>query len=107
MAYKLPNIFKLQQKKRQIEAFLEIENVQKKSFKEEKMKIPRLTITIASVFAVFLFPFSAGKAANTTKGENHCFTCHTSARKLIKITREIAASNKDKPGASPETKGEG
>jgi hypothetical protein len=71
------------------------------------MKPTQLIITIASVFAVFLFPFSAGKAANTTKGENHCFTCHTSARKLIKITREIAASNKDKPGASPETKGEG
>lgn len=67
----------------------------------------RLIITIVAVFAVFLLPFSASKAANTTKEENHCFTCHTSARKLIKITREIAKSNKNKPGASPETKGEG
>jgi hypothetical protein len=64
-------------------------------------------ITLASVFAVLLLPLSAVKAANTTKGENHCFTCHTSARNLIKITREIAKSNKSKPVASPETKGEG
>jgi len=71
------------------------------------MKPTRVIITIASVFAVFLFPFSTGNAANTTKGENYCFTCHTSARKLIKITREIATSNKNRPGASPETKGEG
>ncbi|MBI9082291.1 MAG: hypothetical protein JEZ11_01755 [Desulfobacterales bacterium] len=39
--------------------------------------------------------------------ENHCFTCHTNARKLIEITRKIAVDNKDKPGASIETVGEG
>ncbi|MDY0221933.1 MAG: hypothetical protein RBR67_12420 [Desulfobacterium sp.] len=44
------------------------------------------------------------QASNT---ENQCFSCHTNARELIKITREISKSNKDKPGGSAETKGEG
>lgn len=44
------------------------------------------------------------EASNT---ENHCFTCHTNARELIKITREISKSNINKPGGSAETKGEG
>jgi nitrate/TMAO reductase-like tetraheme cytochrome c subunit len=39
--------------------------------------------------------------------ENHCFSCHTNPRKLIKITREIAHTNHNKPGASIKTKGEG
>jgi len=71
------------------------------------MKFTRLLVPIAAGFGVLLFPFFTVNAANTTKRENHCFTCHTSARKLIQITREISKSNKNKPGASPETKGEG
>lgn len=44
---------------------------------------------------------------NTAFAENYCFTCHTNPRKLIEITRELAKSNLDKPGASAETEGEG
>lgn len=42
-----------------------------------------------------------------SENENHCFTCHTNPRKLIKITREIAKADLNKPGASIETVGEG
>jgi hypothetical protein len=73
----------------------------------QNIKSVRRAVTIAALFAVSLLPLSTGKAVNPAKGENHCFTCHTSARELLKITREIAKSTKNKPGASPESKGEG
>jgi hypothetical protein len=47
------------------------------------------------------------RMARSADEENHCFTCHTNAGKLIKITREIAKADKDKPGGSAETEGEG
>ena len=71
------------------------------------MKSVRLTMTIAALLAFFLLPLSMSKAVNPTKSENHCFTCHTSARTLIKITREIAETSKSRSGPSPENKGEG
>jgi hypothetical protein len=73
----------------------------------EKIDSVRPVLVVAAVFAVLLLPLSMGKAVNPTKGENHCFTCHTSARTLVEITREIAKSNKSISGSSPENKGEG
>jgi hypothetical protein len=58
---------------------------------------------IAAVCSVFLIPLSpfTGQAYEDTQ----CFICHTSAKKLIEITREIA---KTKPAVtSTETEGEG
>ncbi|WP_300460143.1 hypothetical protein [Desulfobacula sp.] len=55
---------------------------------------------------VLFLPYnSPGVHASDT--QNFCFTCHTNARKLIKITREISRINKGKPGGSIETSGEG
>ena len=59
-------------------------------------------LIVASLILTF-----GGLKAQSTQNENHCFTCHTNARKLIQITREIAKAGKDKPGASSETEGEG
>ena len=53
----------------------------------------------------FLF-FALPTAVESAREENHCFICHTSARDLIKITREIEAT-KPKPKASAESEGEG
>ncbi len=48
-----------------------------------------------------------GREAHSADKENYCFTCHTNARKLIEITRELKKEQKGKPGASTETVGEG
>jgi len=66
------------------------------------MKYLRL-IGLAVVFCLTFIP------GNPFKGEAYedtqCFKCHTSAKKLIEITREIA---KTRPALkSAETKGEG
>jgi hypothetical protein len=53
----------------------------------------------------FLF-FALPPAVQPAQEENQCFICHTSARDLIKITREIEAT-KPKPKASAESEGEG
>lgn len=58
---------------------------------------------LALLFVLSVSPSTVWSAEK----ENHCFTCHTDARKLIEITRGIAAANKGKPGASAETEGEG
>ena len=71
------------------------------------MKAFRLTRGITLILAIFLFPPCVNATTTSAAQENHCFTCHASARMLIKITREIAQLNKDKPGASAETSGEG
>ena len=71
------------------------------------MKPVKFTIIIALALTISLILFYGGQMARSADGENHCFTCHTNARKLIKITREIAKANKDKPGGSAETEGEG
>jgi len=62
-------------------------------------------LMLSVLFMVFIY--GTREAAQSAEEENHCFTCHTNARKLIQITREIAEANKDKPGASTETEGEG
>lgn len=69
------------------------------------MRAIKFVISIGLVFAVSLF--FGNPPAQSAEKENYCFTCHTSAKKLIKITREIARADKGKPGASAATEGEG
>lgn len=57
--------------------------------------------------AVFLLLFCGGRTALPREQANHCLACHTNARKLIEITREIAKAGKDEPEASAETAGHG
>lgn len=71
------------------------------------MKPVKFTIIIALALSISLVLFYGDEKACSAEGENYCFTCHTNARKLIKITREIAKANKGKPGGSAETEGEG
>ena len=71
------------------------------------MKPVKFTVIIALALTISLILFYGGQVARSADSENHCFTCHTNARKLIKITREIAKTNKDQPGSSVETEGEG
>ncbi len=71
------------------------------------MKAIKVVICLGLVFAASIFSFYCSPMAQSTEKENYCFTCHTNARKLIKITREIAKADKDKPGGSAETEGEG
>ena len=71
------------------------------------MRAIKLVIRAGMVFAVSLFLPHGSPAEQSAGKENYCFSCHTSARKLIKITREIARADKGKPGASVATEGEG
>ena len=71
------------------------------------MRTIKVVICLGLVFAVSLFLFYSSPGARSAEKENYCFTCHTNARKLIQITREIAKADKGKPGGSAETEGEG
>jgi len=71
------------------------------------MKTIKFAISIGLALAVSLFLFYGSRAVWSAEKENHCFTCHTNARMLIQITREIAKADKGKPGGSTETEGEG
>ena len=71
------------------------------------MKVIKFAVSVGLIFAVSLFLSFDTQRAWSVEKENYCFTCHTSARKLIQITREIAEANKGKPGASTETEGGG
>ncbi len=71
------------------------------------MRAMKFLISVGLVFAVSMFFPYGSPAAESAGKENYCFSCHTSARKLIKITREIAKANEGKPGASTESEGEG
>jgi len=51
--------------------------------------------------------FIGGFTLQAAQQENYCFSCHTNARKLIQITREIAAERKGEVVVSAKTKGEG
>jgi hypothetical protein len=75
--------------------------------KEDNMKAVDWTVGISLALIICMVFFARDPAVRSAQKENHCFTCHTNPRKLIAITREIAKTNKDKPGGSPETKGEG
>jgi len=71
------------------------------------MKIAKYSLIIGPTIVVCLASICLFQVANSALAENHCFTCHTNPRKLIEITRELAKSDQDKPGASAETEGEG
>ena len=71
------------------------------------MKAAQFTTLLSVCVGVGLIGFVNTPAVPATQQENHCFTCHTNPRKLIEITREIARTHPEKPGASAETKGEG
>jgi hypothetical protein len=70
------------------------------------MRAIKFEICLGLVFAVFFILFYSSPAQSSER-ENHCFTCHTNAQKLIKITRTIAKLNAGKPGGSAKTQGEG
>jgi len=70
------------------------------------MKLIKFTISISLVLA-FLLLCNANCDVQCAENVNHCFACHTSARNLIKITREIAVSSPSKPAISSESAGEG
>ncbi len=71
------------------------------------MKVIKFAVSVGLIFAVSLFLSFDTQRAWSVEKENYCFTCHTSARKLIQITREIAEAKKGKPGASTEAEGGG
>jgi nitrate/TMAO reductase-like tetraheme cytochrome c subunit len=71
------------------------------------MKAFKLIICDGLVVVLCMLFFSQPTIVHSADNENHCFTCHTNPRKLIKITREISKLDTNKPGASKETKGEG
>ncbi len=70
------------------------------------MKLIKLT-TIISLISAFLLLYNANCNVQCAENVNHCVACHTSARNLIKITREIAETSPPKPAISSETSGEG
>ena len=55
------------------------------------------------LFVLFVFPSSNPLHS---QDQSQCVACHTSARKLIEITRAIEKAH-PKPGKSKLTKGEG
>jgi len=66
------------------------------------MNYVRLIVLIL-VFSLFLIPISP--LTSQAYEDTQCFQCHTSAKQLIEITREIA---KTRPALkSSETEGEG
>lgn len=71
------------------------------------MKAVTLTTAVGLTLAIALVGGLDNPVARSSPQENHCFTCHTNPRKLIEITRDIARTRPDKPGASAETQGEG
>ncbi len=71
------------------------------------MRAIKFAVSVGLVFAVSLFlSFDSQRAWSVEKG-NYCFTCHTNARKLIQITREIAEAEKGKVGGAAEPEGAG
>jgi hypothetical protein len=67
------------------------------------MKVIKFAVSIGLIFAVSLFWSFDSQKAWSAEQESYCFTCHTSAKDLIRITREIEA----KKGAPPEAAGGG
>ena len=73
------------------------------------MKLKRILCLLGLLLSsgLFLMLFQDNWVARGSQKENHCFTCHTSARKLIKITREIARAQEAEPVAAVKSEGEG
>ncbi|MEA3428143.1 MAG: hypothetical protein U9Q84_02750 [Thermodesulfobacteriota bacterium] len=70
------------------------------------MKAIKFTVCVGLILAVSLFLSFDSQKAWSAEDENNCFECHTNARKLIQITREIAEAKKGE-GASTEAEGGG
>jgi len=70
------------------------------------MKVMKISVSVVLVFAVSVLMSFVNQNAWSADTQNYCFTCHTDAKTLIKITREIAATNKGKTAAA-ESEGEG
>jgi hypothetical protein len=71
------------------------------------MKTMKLSACLALIVGILFLLTWGGRVARSVENENQCIACHTSAKSLISITRDIAKLQKDKPGSSPETSGEG
>ncbi len=70
------------------------------------MKLIKLT-TIIFLISAFLLLYNASSNLQCAENVNQCVACHTSAKNLIKITREIAETGQYKPAISSENSGEG
>jgi len=68
------------------------------------IKRPILHIILFMTFSIAFF--TSGQAVQDEATESSCVTCHTSAVKLIKITREIRKANPPRE-KSELNKGEG
>ena len=71
------------------------------------MKTFRCLVTLLLAVGISLIQVRHHSTAHSAQKENHCFTCHTDARKLIKITREIEETRAAEPEAEIKTEGEG
>jgi hypothetical protein len=70
------------------------------------MKLTKTKIIITLVLPLLLL-CNSNYELQGAENENQCYKCHTSARNLIKITREIAKTSPPEPKTSSESKGEG
>jgi nitrate/TMAO reductase-like tetraheme cytochrome c subunit len=60
---------------------------------------------VVLIIVVGFFPLRGISNSARSQDESTCISCHTSAKELVKITREIAA--KAPPQKSTESRGEG
>ena len=65
------------------------------------------TLPLGMLLVLFLFLPQRGGATSSDEQVNQCFSCHTNARKLIQITREIAKARQGEPKAEVKSEGEG
>ncbi len=72
-----------------------------------KVRVLKYAAGITVVFVVVLFMFGSIPAGWSDEGQSQCIACHTSPRKLIQITREIAKDPTRQAVVSLETVGEG
>jgi len=68
------------------------------------MKNLKFVVLSCLIMALFLITFQFNQFEGFASEENQCVKCHTSARMLIGITREIA---KSRPVIKSENEGEG
>jgi pyridoxal biosynthesis lyase PdxS len=71
------------------------------------VKSYKFLVGIVSVFVGSFLLFFGNQPVQAAESESQCVICHTSPKKLIKITREIAKSNEGKSATESKSKGEG
>jgi hypothetical protein len=86
--------------------YASVQAVDFSDLKEETMRAAKYVAAVILLIPSCFVLLAPSPTAASAQGENHCFICHTSARDLIKITREIEAT-RPKPKASAESEGEG